>query len=76
MKDHLRSQQLTLQTYFVFIFPYFFKPFPLAPTNDKSTEHNLSADYRASLTTEQLNEYQKVKDILIRMNKFCITTGE
>ncbi|KAL5274464.1 ITPR1 family protein [Megaselia abdita] len=46
-----------------------------APTNDKTTDNNLSADYRASLTTEQLNEYQKVKDILIRMNKFCITTG-
>ncbi|KAL9888086.1 inositol 1,4,5,-trisphosphate receptor isoform 2-T2 [Glossina fuscipes fuscipes] len=36
---------------------------------------NLSNEYRASLSTEQLNEYKKVKEILMRMNKFCVTQG-
>lgn len=36
---------------------------------------NLSNEYRASLSNEQLNEYKKVKEILIRMNKFCVTSG-
>lgn len=37
---------------------------------------NLINEYRASLSTEQLNEYKKVKEILIRMNQFCVTQGK
>ncbi|XP_037951904.1 inositol 1,4,5-trisphosphate receptor [Teleopsis dalmanni] len=40
-------------------------------TIDSTTLNN---EYRASLSEEQLNEYKKVKEILMRMNKFCITT--
>ncbi|XP_073839343.1 inositol 1,4,5,-trisphosphate receptor isoform X2 [Musca autumnalis] len=36
---------------------------------------NLTNEYRASLSTEQLAEYKKVKEILIRMNQFCVTQG-
>lgn len=54
---------------------YFFsKPVDLAfDTSADAT--NLSLEYTASLSAEQLNEYKKVKEILIRMNKFCVTTG-
>lgn len=33
-------------------------------------------EYDATLSPEQRSEYQKVKEILIRMNKFCVTAGE
>ncbi|XP_059217351.1 inositol 1,4,5-trisphosphate receptor isoform X2 [Stomoxys calcitrans] len=36
---------------------------------------SLINEYRASLSAEQLNEYKKVKEILIRMNQFCVTQG-
>ncbi|XP_023177114.1 inositol 1,4,5-trisphosphate receptor isoform X2 [Drosophila hydei] len=32
-------------------------------------------EYDATLSPEQRSEYQKVKEILIRMNKFCVTAG-
>ncbi|TDG47572.1 hypothetical protein AWZ03_006011 [Drosophila navojoa] len=32
-------------------------------------------EYDATLSPEQRSEYQKVKEILIRMNKFCVTDG-
>ncbi|KAM7363236.1 inositol 1,4,5,-trisphosphate receptor isoform 1-T15 [Cochliomyia hominivorax] len=34
---------------------------------------NLSNEYKASLSSEQLHEYKKVKEILMRMNQFCVT---
>ncbi|XP_017847479.1 inositol 1,4,5-trisphosphate receptor isoform X2 [Drosophila busckii] len=34
-----------------------------------------NVEYDAALSPEQRSEYQKVKEILIRMNKFCVTTG-
>ncbi|KRF83699.1 uncharacterized protein Dvir_GJ22702, isoform E [Drosophila virilis] len=34
-----------------------------------------SLEYDATLSPEQRGEYQKVKEILIRMNKFCVTAG-
>ncbi|XP_062121522.1 inositol 1,4,5-trisphosphate receptor isoform X2 [Drosophila sulfurigaster albostrigata] len=34
-----------------------------------------SLEYDATLSPEQRSEYQKVKEILIRMNKFCVTAG-
>jgi len=33
-------------------------------------------EYDATLSPEQRSEYQKVKEILIRMNKFCVTAGK
>ncbi|XP_055907369.1 inositol 1,4,5-trisphosphate receptor isoform X2 [Eupeodes corollae] len=48
---------------------------PVDRSLEKSLETTLSSEYRASLSLEQLTEYQKVKDILIRMNKFCVTSS-
>nr|BAA14399.1 inositol 1,4,5-trisphosphate receptor [Drosophila melanogaster] len=35
----------------------------------------VSLEYNAALSQEQRNEYRKVKEILIRMNKFCVTAS-
>ncbi|XP_023031789.1 inositol 1,4,5-trisphosphate receptor isoform X2 [Drosophila willistoni] len=32
-------------------------------------------EYNAALSPDQRNEYKKVKDILIRMNQYCVTVG-
>ncbi|XP_037926094.1 inositol 1,4,5-trisphosphate receptor isoform X3 [Hermetia illucens] len=42
---------------------------------EKADDVNLNSEYGASLSSEQLQEYRKVKKILISMNKFCVTPG-
>lgn len=43
---------------------------------EKADDVNLNCEYGASLSSEQLQEYRKVKKILISMNKFCVTPGK
>ncbi|XP_001359354.3 inositol 1,4,5-trisphosphate receptor isoform X2 [Drosophila pseudoobscura] len=35
----------------------------------------VNVEYNAALSQEQRNEYRKVKEILMRMNKFCVTAS-
>jgi len=35
----------------------------------------VNLEYNAALSQEQRNEYRKVKEILMRMNKFCVTAS-
>ncbi|XP_012156517.1 inositol 1,4,5-trisphosphate receptor isoform X2 [Ceratitis capitata] len=75
--DEFNASKCALKPSFCFASKFIFIPHPATErSSDPAIDvSNLSSEYRASLSNEQLNEYKKVKEILIRMNKFCVTSG-